>query len=44
MNKAYKLCIKIGPGGLKCPCCADRAMKRRLNRKARRMGKKEARP
>jgi len=37
--KAYKFCLKIGPGGVKCRCCGYRGIKKRANRKFRRTGK-----
>lgn len=38
--KDYKFAEKVGPGGHKCSCCADKGIKRRNNRKHRHEGKK----
>lgn len=41
--KHYKWHDKtIGPGGIKCPCCADKGSKKRANRKFRRATKRIA--
>lgn len=37
--KRYKFCQRIGPGGVKCPCCGYRGFKKRANRKFRKTGK-----
>jgi hypothetical protein len=37
--KDYKFCEKVGPGGIKCPCCGDKGSKKRANRKFRRTKK-----
>ena len=39
--KDYKFAEKVGPGGHKCSCCADKGIKRRNNRKVRRVSKRE---
>jgi hypothetical protein len=38
--KDYKFFHKIGPGGIKCPCCADKSSKKIANRKFRRATKR----
>ena len=38
--KHYKFFHKIGPGGIKCSCCADRDGKKIANRKFRRATKR----
>lgn len=38
-SKDYKFCQRIGPGGVKCPCCGYRGFKKRANRKFRKTGK-----
>jgi hypothetical protein len=41
--KAYKLHSKIGPGGLRCPCCSfgtPSEVKKKINRKNRRAARK----
>jgi hypothetical protein len=40
--KDYKFFHKIGPGGMKCPCCAHKGSKAIANRKFRRATKKVA--